>query len=265
MTLAYDDTLFSMVESHFAQNFTLCQNAFSPSYLLESPYKEILVTIARGDGKLYSVLKKSKLTPSIGEKLIEELVGLKIIYVEFSREAPLHTHPKEKLKKEHRAYRIQDKLRFTTPFMRFWFGFVVPYSDDLDQGKKEHFLENFTNHYERLRSLVYEQLCNDFVVSYFKDKNPIVSHGSYWNIHSEFDILAFTKNRQIILGECKYKERKMCANELRKLQAKARQSNIDVAIYALFCKSGFSNELHQHQNHNLLLFELKDLERFLLG
>lgn len=264
MTLAYDDTLLSMVESHFGQNFTFFQNAFSPSYLLQSPYKEILVAIARGDGKLYSVLKKAKLTPSIGEKLIEELVALEIICLEPSRETPLRTHPKHKLKKEQRAYRIQDKLRFVTPFMRFWFGFVAPYSKDLAQGKKEHFLENFTNHYERLRSLVYEQLCNDFVVHYFKDKNPIISTGSYWNVYSEFDILALTQNKKIILGECKYKERKMCANELRKLQAKAKQSNIEVDIYVLFCKSGFSNELHHHQNPNLFLFELKDLEHFLL-
>jgi hypothetical protein len=63
------------------------------------------------------------------------------------------------------------------------------------------------------------------------------------------------------LGECKYKERKVCKNELSKLKAKAEQSGINVDTYALFSKSGFSNELLQTQDEDLLLFSLDDLER----
>ena len=258
--LDYYDDVFSMVESNFVQNFAKFQDLVSPSYLLENPYRDILVAAARGDGKLYSVLRKAKLSETLGEQLVQELVELNVLKVETSREAPLRSHPKHKLKKEQRSYRVQDKLRFVQPFMRFWFGFVMMYKQDLVSGKGDAFLKNFEKHYERLRSLVYEQLCDALLVQHYADASPIVESGSYWNIHSEFDILAVNKNKKIILGECKYKERKVCKNELSKLKAKAEQSGINVDIYALFSKSGFSNELLQTKDEKLLLFELEDLK-----
>jgi len=249
-----------MVESNFVDNFSKYQNLVSPSFILETPYRELLVAVARGDGKLYSALRKAKLSESVGEKIVEELVSLGILQVEKSRETPLRTHPKNKLPKDLRAYRIQDKLRFVQPFMRFWFGFVTYYRKELLLGRGEKFLENFKNHYERLRSLVYEQLCNDLLLEYYIHKEEIISSGSYWNIYSEFDILALTKSKKIILGECKYKDRTVCKNELTKLKQKAAESAIKVDVYVLFSKSGFSKELLGMENKNLLLFDLNDLE-----
>ena len=258
--LDYYDDVFSMVKSNFVDDFISYQNLVLPSYLLETPYRELLVAVARGDGKLYSVLRKSKLSEGVGERIVEELVSLNILKIEYSRESPLKRHPKHKLKKEQRSYRIQDKLRFIHPFMRFWFGFVTYYKNELLIGKGDRFLENFEKHYERLRSLVYEQLSNDLLIKYYDDKEPIISSGSYWNIYSEFDILAVTQNKKIILGECKYKDRTVCKNELTKLKQKAAESGIKVDVYALFSKSGFSKELLGMKSEQLLLFDLNDLK-----
>jgi len=258
--LDYFDDVFSMVESNFVQNFSKFQTLVSPSYLLESPYREILIAVARGDGKLYSVLRKAKVSETLGEKIVQELVSLNVLRVEVSRESPLRNHPKHKLKKEQRSYRVQDKLRFVQPFMRFWFGFVTYYKKDLALGKGDAFLENFEKHYDRLRSLVYEQLCDALLVQHYAVHNKIVDSGSFWNIHSEFDILAVSQDKKVILGECKYKDRKVCKNELTKLKVKALESNIKVDVYALFSKRGFSNELLQTQDEDLLLFDLNDLK-----
>ena len=258
--LDYFDDIFSMVEYNFVKDFSKFQTLVSPSYLLETPYRELLVAIARGDGKIYSALRKAKLSESVGEEIVRELVSLNVLKVESSREAPLRLHPKHKLKKEQRAYRIQDKLRFVQPFMRFWFGFVTYYRKDLALGEGDAFLDNFEKHYERLRSLVYEQLCDALLVEHYAKKSPIRSSGSYWNIYSEFDILAFTKEKKLILGECKYKDRTVCKNELTKLKLKAEESGIKVDVYALFSKSGFSKELLQVKDDNLLLFDLEDLK-----
>jgi len=250
-----------MVKSNFVDKFKKFQNLVSPSYLLESPYREILIAVARGDGKLYSVLRKARLSESIGEQVIDELVDIGVLFVEKSRETPLKTYPKQKIKKHLRSYRIQDKLRFSEPFLRFWFGFVEIYHKELESGKGDRFLANFEKHYERLRTLVYEQLCDALLMEYFAQQGvEIVASGSYWNQYSEFDILAVTDQKKIILGECKYKERKVCKNELRKLMAKAEQSGLEVDTYALFSKSGFSNELLQNQDEKLLLFDLDDLK-----
>lgn len=261
--LDYFDDIFSMVEFNFVQNFSKFQTLVSPSYLLESPYREILIAVARGDGKLYSVLRKAKVSEALGEKIVQELVDLNVLKVEASRESPLRIHPKHKLKKEQRSYRVQNKLRFVQPFMRFWFGFVTYYKKDLAVGKGDAFLENFEKHYDRLRSLVYEQLCDALLVQHYEERSPLVSGGSFWNIHSEFDILAVSKDKKVILGECKYKDRKVCKNELTKLKAKALESGINVDVYALFSKSGFSNELLQTQDKDLLLFNLNDLKQLL--
>ena len=63
--------------------------------------------------------------------------------------------------------------------------------------------------------------------------------------------------------EYKYKDRKVCKNELTKLKIKALESGLKVDIYALFSKSGFSNELLHIQDENLLLFDLNDLNSLL--
>lgn len=253
-----------MVESNFVQNFSTFKNLVSPSFLLESPYRELLIAVARGDGKFYSALRKAKLSESVGEKIVAELVNLGVLRVEYSRETPLKSHPKNKLKKDQRAYRIQDKLRFKQPFLRFWFGFVAYFENELLLGGGKKFLENFEQHYERLRSLIYEQLCDDLLLQHYADKSPLISSGSYWNIYSEFDILSVTKDKKIILGECKYKDRTVCKSELTKLKQKAAESGIRVDVYALFSKSGFSKELlgikSKLKNESLLLFDLEDLK-----
>ncbi|MCF6207354.1 MAG: DUF234 domain-containing protein [Sulfurovum sp.] len=264
MELDYFEDVTAMVTANFVENFSFFQQQVRPSYLLESPYRELLSAVARGDGKMHSVLRKARLSEGVGERIIKELVGLGVLRIEQSREQPLKTHPKHKLKKELRSYRIQDKLRFVSPFMRFWFGFVTQYRNDLLNGKGDAFLQNFHNHYERLRTLVYEQLCDALLVDYFADSTPLLSHGSYWNLHSEFDILAVTSDKKLVLGECKYKDRKVCKNELNKLKAKAEQSGMKVDIYALFSKDGFSNELLGMEDESLLLFDLNDLQRLCL-
>lgn len=252
-----------MVESNFVDNFYKFEEIVSPSYLLESPYKELLMAVARGDGKLYSAIRKSKLSQSAGERLIGELISLDILKIEYSRESPLRTHPKHKLPKEQRSYRIQDKIRFKHPFMRFWFGFVSYYIEDLRRANGKAFLDNFKKHYERLRSLVYEQLCNDLLIEFYSSKEDIVSSGSYWNIYSEFDILAVTKSKKIILGECKYKNRNISKKEFTKLKEKAIESGIKVDTYVLFSKRGFSKELLRMKSDKLLLFDLEDLRTLL--
>jgi len=258
--IGFFDDLFSMVKNNFVDHFTLFESLVSPSYILDTPYKEVLSAVAGGDGKFYSVLRKARLSESSGDEVIKELISLGILYIESTREQPLRIYPKQKIKKELRSYRIQDKLRFCTPFMRFWFGFVTRYRSDLLLGKGTLFLENFKARYERLRSLIYEQLCNDMLCQYFKATTPLVSSGSYWDQYSEFDLLAVTSNKKLILGECKYKERKVCKNELSKLKAKAEKSGIAVDTYVLFSKSGFSNELLQMEDETLLLFDLNDLK-----
>ncbi len=251
----------TIIRFHFINNYMSLKSLINPAYLIKEPYRAILIAIARGDGRLSNIFRKARVGSTLGLEVLRELEELGIIKFELSREEPLKKYPNQKLEKSLRSYKIESKVRFIYPFYRFWFGFVEPYSGDLSQNNSERFFKNFEKEFSRLNSLVFEQLSNELLNIYFD--NGLKSMGSYWDKNSEFDILAKTEDNRIILGECKYKNRKICKSELSKLKLKARESNIDVNIYALFSKNGFSNELLNSNTHNLVLFELKDFSKLL--
>lgn len=261
MKIDFFDDLDEVIMHQVLLNVNAFEALVSPSYLLEVPYRTLLIAVARGDGKLLNVFRRARVNETTGGELLSELCDLGILEIEASRENPLKTYPKQKIKKQLRSYRIQSKARFKIPFLRFWFGYVEPYKRDIAQGKTQDFLENFRRHQDRCISLSFEQLSNDLLALYFDEKDPLISRGSFWDRYSEFDLLSLSRSKKIILGECKYKGRKVCKNELNKLKEKAAQSGIPVDIYALFSKNGFSNELMQSTEPNLLLFELEDFRR----
>jgi AAA+ ATPase superfamily predicted ATPase len=257
------DDLDEVVLHQVLPNVETFARAVSPSYLLEEPYRKLLIATARGDGKLLNVFRRARINEATGGELLSELVDLGILLLEPSREAPLREHPRQKVKKHLRHYRIQSKVRFRAPFLRFWFGFIEPYRRDIAQGKTGAFLENFRQHQDRCASLSFEQLSAELLSDYFAQDDPLLSEGSYWDRHSEFDLLGVSRSGKVILGECKYKGRKICKSELNKLKEKALHSGISVDIYALFSKNGFSNELLQSKDEKLLLFEVEDFRQLL--
>ncbi len=259
--LDFFDDLESIIRFNFVDKYKDFSLLISPSYLLEEPYRMLLIAIARGDGRLSNVYRKARVGDTLGMSIVNELIELGVVELEESREAPLKKYPNQKLERSLRSYKIEAKIRFKEPFYRFWFGFVEPYNIDLSQKKSGRFFENFQQHFSRLNSLVFEQLSNELLNHHYD--NQLQSMGSYWDKNSEFDILAATKNGKKIVGECKYKNRRVCKSELSKLKLKAETSGLKVDTFALFSKSGFSNELLNSSDEDLLLFELKDFRELL--
>lgn len=262
LELDFFDDLESIIRFNFVDKYKELSYLISPSYLLDEPYRNILTSTARGDGRVSNIFRKARVGDTLGMTILEELINLDIIAFEESREAPLKKYPNQKLEKSLRSYKIEAKVRFKTPFYRFWFGFVEPYAQDLSQKHSQQFFENFEKHFSRLSSLVFEQLSNELLNLHYN--NQLQSMGSYWDKNSEFDILATTNDNKVILGECKYKNRRVCKSELSKLKQKAEVSGIKVDTYALFSKNGFSNELIHNSDKDLLLFELKDFKKLLI-
>ena len=262
LELDFFDDLESIIQFNFVDKYKVLQNIISPSYLIQEPYRSVLIGASTGDGRLSNIFRKARVGEVVGMDIIQELLEIGIISLEESRENSLKLYPKQKLQKSLRSYKIESKVRFNIPFYRFWFGFVEPFIKDLSHHSSQRFFANYEQHFSRLSSLVFEQLSNQLLNQYFD--NQLVSMGSYWDKNSEFDILAYTKEGKTILGECKYKNRKICKNELSKLKQKALNSNIKVDKYALFSKSGFSNELLNSNDKNLILFELKDFRSLLI-
>ena len=261
LELDFFDDLDSIVRFNFVEQYRVLNEQISPSYLIEEPYRWLLIAIARGDGRLSNVFRKARMGESLGLRLLNELVDLDIIEFEDSREPALKKYPNQKLEKSLRNYKIEPKIRFKKPFYRFWFGFVEPYHKELNSGNSVRFYENFNQHFARLHSFVFEQLSQELLNLHFDDQ--LIINGNYWDKHSEFDIWATHKDGRHILGECKYTNRRVCKSELSKLRQKAETSELKADIFALFSKNGFSNELKNSTDKDLLLFELDDFWRLL--
>jgi len=259
--LDFFDDIETIIRFNFVEKYRVLNQLISPSYLIEEPYRFLLVAIARGDGRLSNVFRKARVGETLGLRLLDELVALGMVEFEDSREPALKKYPNQKLEKSLRSYKIEPKVHFKQPFHRFWFGFVEPYHKELIKGDAKRFFENFEQHFSRLHSLVFEQLSHELLNHYYNNK--LIINGNYWDVHSEFDIWAEHKNGTHILGECKYTNRRVCKSELSKLKQKAQTSGLKVDVYALFSKNGFSNELKNSNEKNLLLFELGDFRGLL--
>ena len=257
------ETLEESVERHFVREFAESAEWITPEYLRQPPRRELLIALARGDAKMLGAFRRAKLGEGVGGALLHELVEQGTLELEHSREAPIRPIPGRPIRKELRGYRIQDKARFTAPYLRFWFGFVEPFTRELERGEGERFMENYRRHRERAASLVFERLSSELLELHQAGTDPLLSKGTHWDFHSEFDLLAHTRSGELILGECKFTGRPVCRNELGKLREKAAISGIRVDRYALFSRSGFSRELQESGERDLLLFDLKEFTRLL--
>ncbi len=240
---------------------SLSQNFLTSSYLLDKPYREFLIAVATGDGKIFNVFRRAKFSDEVGGAILSELERIGILHLEDSREKPIKRIGKLEIKKEFRRYRIQPKIRFTKPFYRFWFGFIEPYRKDLLFRKSsQKFWQNFKEHKNMAVSFLFEELSNLLLERIFLDSDPIVSKGGLWTKNGEFDLLCYTKSGKVILGECKFKGKKVCKSELTKLKEKSLELDFEIDKFALFSKAGFSKELKEIKDKDLMLFELKDFE-----
>ena len=205
---------------------------------------------------MYSIYKNS-LSQTKGRLAYKELFDKNIIKKELSREKPLKTHPKQKLKKELRDYVIEDKIKFSKNFYRFWFTFIEPNIEDLKAKKYENILKIIDLEFEKFVSLEFENLSEKLIMkSFHQNKN----FGSFWTKDVEIDLLFKTNDNLLIAGEAKWKNHKICKNILTILQKKCARERLEIDYFALFSKSGFSKELYKQKDKKLLLFELKDFK-----
>jgi len=215
--------------------------------------ESILIRLAIGDRKSYTVYKKENISQVRGRALYKSLFEKKIIKKEKSREKPLREFKGQLLKKSLRRYEIQDKMHFCDNFTRFWFTFIAPNIET------SLHVENIIDNIDQYVSLSFEELSNELLMHKYK-KEKIINFGSYWDKNIEIDLLIETKEGTIIAGETKWKNHKVCKNILKTLQKKCERAELEASKFVLCSKSGFSKELKNKKSKDTMLFELKDFE-----
>lgn len=217
----------------------------------------MLKRVARGRRGVFSLSKSTH----NARKILNMLFDLEILKLEKTPQNPPVRIKGQKLKREIRRYKIQDKVHFNKGFYRFWFSFCAGnalFNADINARKK--LLELIGQNLEHFYSLSFELACAKLLAKSIGISQNAIS--SYWQKGVEIDIFANTRSK-LIVGEVKYKEHKVCKSLLTKLQFKCEQCGLKPDYYALFSLGGFSSELKTHLGQNVWLFSLNDFKVFL--
>ncbi len=250
------ETLLQNIEVNILKNYNTLKDNFimHDDPKIQNDIEKLLFRIGVGNRKIYSIYKND-ISQFHGSLLYQILFDRGIITKEYSREKPLRTDASKQIKKEFRRYQIEDKIKFTKNFYRFWYIFIVPNKTLLQNDQYEKVLQKITNELDKYISLTFERLCSDLILHSFS-QSKIIQSGGYWDKNIELDLLAKTEDGRVIAGEAKWKNQKISKNILNKLQKKCTLAELKVDYFALFSKSGFSNELLKYRDKNVLLYDI---------
>ncbi|WP_152822348.1 DUF234 domain-containing protein [Campylobacter subantarcticus] len=212
-----------------------------------------LSVLSKNDRKRYSINKSIPHFQALG--LINKLLEKNILILEKSQEKPIVKNKRQKIKKELYSYSIQDKVVFKNQGLRFFFYFIYPNLNLIAMKKYNELIEIIQENLEKYQCFTFELLCKEFLTKKLKVEQVY----SFWNYYCEID-LYYKKENFCVLGEVKFKERKVCKNILNILKNKAKQLQIQPNLYVLFSKSGFSKEFVLNKEYNLLLYTLEDFQ-----
>lgn len=241
-------TLEELIESKVLKNYTYIHGDITKITQSDKVSHSLLSAVAMGDGRVHSALKRARISRAEGENAIDTLCSKNLLKREFSLESPPDSDEK-----------IDEKLNFSTPFMRFWFAFVSPYFKSIKEGDFKEAKESFSNRKSEFYELTFRKLSMEVMKKSFKD-DQIVEIGSYWDRNTQIDILAKTKSGKIVAGICKYSNQKAKKSEFTKLQEQCEAAELTPDISVIISKSGFSNELKALKGEDVKLFGLKNFK-----
>lgn len=216
-----------------------------PTFLLEKEVRElvsyfsIIKTIATGQHKLSQIGATLGLPSSSVTPYLKLLMDLEIV----EKRVPVTEDFPEKSRKG--LYFIKDH------FIHFWFKFVFPYKGELEMDNVSYVLGKIRQQFvENHVSFVYEEICRSLFIQLCKTGDIEFNAkcvGAYWNNHCEIDLMALNEaEKQVFVGECKYKNKPVDADVLFELMKKAENITELKGYhiqYILFSKSGFTKRL----------------------
>ena len=223
------------------------------SLLVDVEKTAILNGLALGDGRIHSAFKRARISDANASEVAQELMDTKIVRLQKSRKVFTSWMEDE---------RVSDKLIFTTPFLRFWFGFVAPLFRGIKEGNYKEFNERYNNKIVELREAVFKELSYALIAKSFTE-DPITEIAEYWDRDNQIDIYAKTASQKVIVGTCKYSNTKVKKGELAKLEELAKKAKIQADIFVLVAKGGFSTDVRGLKGESVKLFTLKNFKNLL--
>jgi len=239
-------SLDELIEEKVLSNYRYIHGDITKITQSNRLYHAILTGIATGDRREQSAFKKGRISRKEGEDSVDFLVDNDLLEVEKPQVKAVN------------GDEVSNKLLFTLPFMRFWFSSISPYYKGIKDGDYAEVKQQFQNRKEGFSNFIYERLILALIRENFHN-DPIVQLGGYWDNSVEIDIVGKTKSGKTIAGSWKFSKSKAKKSELGRLKEKCVHAGLDVDIFIIFSKGGFSKELKNEKGANLKLFSLKNL------
>ncbi|MDP1783976.1 MAG: DUF234 domain-containing protein [Sulfuricurvum sp.] len=239
--------LDELIEEKILKNYRYIHGDIAKITQSNTTHHSLLSAIAIGDRREYSAFKRADAVREDGKASIKFLIDNGLLIRDVSQDQPVDENEV-----------VSDKFLFTQPFMRFWFSSISPYYKGIKEGDYTEVKERWGHLQYEFTDLIYNQLVMELVKKNFPN-DPVEKIGSYWDKNCEIDILARTKSGKVIAGVCKYSKAKANKSELTKLKEKCDQAQIDVNVFVIFSKSGFSSELKKEKGEAVRLLSLKNL------
>ncbi len=219
-----------------------------------SNYMSIISSIAGGATTFGEINSITGLDKSLLSKYLYILDRLHII----ERQFPVTATVKSKLKGKKSLYSIRDN------FFDFWFRFVFPNKQELEEGKVDDVLETIKNEIDSYIGFKFERFVKEIVSDLVGFR--ATRSGRWWHKDKEIDIVALNEQtKQVLFVECKWKDRVNAKKIVKELAEKS--SLVDwynderEEKFAVFAKS-FSDRVEEFEGRKVYCFDLKDLERY---
>ena len=217
-----------------------------PQFILQNEVNEpityfsILEVIANGEHKIGNIAGKLGKNVQNITSFISKLIELDIIY----KDVPI-TEPNP-LKSKKGLYFIKDN------FFRFWFSYNLPYKSQLEMGNTNYVLTKIKENFNGFIAPIYE----DLAINHLLKNYALLKCGRWWDKNEEIDTVGVGED-YLIVAECKYSNKKVGVDILDSLQKKSKKidSKLPVKKYVLFSKSGFTDDLKQLENDEIILID----------
>ncbi|GAA0722347.1 AAA+ ATPase superfamily predicted ATPase [Halorubrum trapanicum] len=232
-----------------------------PEYVLRTEltdpnrYFAILTAIAAGKTTSNEIAQAIGIDGKQISTYTQKLERLRLI----EREVPI---TEEKAKSRRGRYRILD------PLFRFWFRFVY--------GKEDRYERLGENAYDAVIepelpdfvSREFERLCQDALPGLYPDET-FLDLGRWWYKEHEVDVVGFTTDGTMVVGECKFTNAPLDYGALASLEDHAAEirwtpdGDERTTKYALFTRKGSTQSVQEavSERDDVRLFDLADITR----
>lgn len=231
-----------------------------PEYVLRTEltdpnrYFAILTAIAAGKTTSNEIAQTVGIDSKQISTYTQKLERLRLI----EREVPI---TEEKATSRRGRYRLLD------PLFRFWFRFVYGNEDRYERLHEDAYEAVIEPELPDFVSQDFEALCRNALPALYPERT-FLDIGRWWYQEHEVDVVGFTTEGTMVVGECKFTNAPLDYGALVSLEDHAEEirwtpnggGDVDTE-YALFTRSGATQSVHEvvADRDDLRLFDLEDV------